>query len=102
MLRPRERGNAQCRVAFDQDGHYIVWSTYERWNRGYPSANFDILDERSRIEVACLGVDDAYFILQTDGKFWYDLRGNYDALEEVMDDLRNGDIEVSLISAILS
>ena len=90
-----EQGKTQCRVTFGQDGHYIAWSTYNGWKKWYTSANMDILYERSRIEVACLGVDDAYFILQTDGKFWYNLRGNYDTLQEVMVDLRNGDIEVS-------
>ena len=96
------QGETQCRVAFGQNGHYIAWSTYDGWKKCYPSASLGSVYERSRIEIACLGVDDAYFILQTDGKFWYDLRDNYDALEEVMNDLCNGDIEVSSIPVTLN
>ena len=56
----------------------------------------------TEIEVASLGVDDAYFIMQTDGKSWYNLMGQYDALDEVMTDLRNGDIEVRSFQSFFS
>lgn len=48
----------------------------------------------SRLKVASLplGVDNAHFFLATNGKFRYSLKGNYDALKEVMADLRNGDV----------
>ncbi|MCJ1286189.1 hypothetical protein MMC26_005534 [Xylographa opegraphella] len=81
-----DEGETKCRVAFGQNGHYVAWSTFDGWQNA-------IRPGRSRIEVACVGVDDACFVLQTDGKFWYDLRGNYDALDEIMSDLRHGDIE---------
>ena len=76
-----ERG--QCKVAFGQGGHYVAWSTREDWTMCYPTDTTlsRIVDKRSRIEVCSLGVDDAYFVMQTDGKFWYNLMENYETLE---------------------
>ena len=39
------------------------------------------------LEVATLGVDDAFFAMQTDRKYWFDLKNNYKVLEGVMEDL---------------
>lgn len=88
-------GKSNCRVAFGPNGRYCAWTPFNNWRAWYLPAHVEkVLQATSRLDNASLGVDYAYFFLQKDGKFWYDLEDNYDALEEVMKDLRNGDIVV--------
>ena len=88
-----------CRVTYGNSGHYIAWSTGSNWawrSKALPNDVKQVVaNKTARIGLAALGVDDAYFVQQVDGRFWYGLRGNYDGLEAILADLRNGDIEVS-------
>lgn len=90
-------GKKQCRMVFGPRGRYCAWKAKGSWTKCYTDPYDDVkqtMDRTWALAVAALGVDYAYFFLQKDGKFWYNLRGNYDALEEIMKDLRAGDIEV--------
>ena len=91
-----EQGETKCRLVFGPDGSYCAWRADKDWGHDgrIPDHVHKTSYERGRIDVVALGVDFSYFFLQADGKSWYDLKGNYTALQEIMVDLRNGDIEV--------
>ncbi|KAL8950309.1 MAG: hypothetical protein Q9222_003653 [Ikaeria aurantiellina] len=95
------QGETQCRMVFGPDGKYCAWKANGNWTRSLTEDYKDVgetMDQMSALAVVSLGVDCAYFFLKKDGKFWYNLRGNYDALQEIMVDLRAGDIEFLAIN----
>lgn len=92
-----EEGTDNCRIVFGPKGTYCAWKAKGNWLRCYTDRYEDFeqdLNQTDGLAVCALGLDCAYFLLQKDGRFWFDLRGNYDALEAIMEDLRPGEIEV--------
>ncbi|KAL9001439.1 MAG: hypothetical protein Q9169_000014 [Polycauliona sp. 2 TL-2023] len=94
-------GRTQCRMVFGPQGRYCAWKTNGNWKWQWTEPYKDVSEAMGRtsgLAVVSLGVDYAYFFLQKDGIFSYNLRGRYDALQEIMVDLRAGDIEFLAIN----
>ncbi|KAL8712322.1 MAG: hypothetical protein Q9220_003473 [cf. Caloplaca sp. 1 TL-2023] len=90
----------QYRMVFGPQGRHCTWKAKGDWTRcwGDPFDVAKVMNQTRGLAVVSMGVDFAYFFLQKDGKFWYNLKGNYDALEAIMEDLRAGDIEFLAIN----
>jgi len=96
-----DRSASDCAVAFGPDrGHYVAWSAADYTSLLPLDGTGDDADTAlfsiGKLKLATFGVDWAYFYLQPDGRWKYDDPGNcYKTLSEIMDDLDDGDIEVS-------
>ena len=102
-----DQGGYYTRVAIGGGGRkrFIAWSTTsaattwclqpEGW--AFQSmTNFRA--QKLRMKCAALGVDEACFLMSTDDRWWFNCASHYLTLDEIMKDLRHGDIEVSVIS----
>lgn len=93
----KELGPADCRVTFGENGRYIAWQESGEWFQKSQNLLSNVVDG-IKIDVLALGVDDSYFVVAKNGKLWWHTKGHYPALQSVVGDLKNGDVQVSPIS----